>query len=186
VPLYTRPYLCVFHVLQAWLLKVQEKLKNKSLFKEAFGCLHALMSLRTNGRYEERKQAVQQQLEQFKAAYTAKGEHALLHTSLSIGSRRRTCGWCRVYRQNLLRLNCTLEDQPQSYIDHGRVLPFCDSRLKTPTHFKTLISLGSSAPRPGAPIRNFMVYVLGHKGTMAQGTKAQPTTGNNPLQIRKT
>jgi hypothetical protein len=73
----------------------------------------------------------------------------------------------------LLRSNCTLEDQPQSYIDQGRVLPFRDARLQTLTHFKTLISLGSSAPRPGAPIGNFMVSVLGHKGTMAQGTRAQ-------------
>jgi hypothetical protein len=53
-------YLCVFHVLQAWLLKVREKLKKKSLFKKAFGCLHALVYLRTNGCYEERMQAVQQ------------------------------------------------------------------------------------------------------------------------------
>jgi hypothetical protein len=83
---------------------------------------------------------------------------------------------CKVYRQILLILNCALEDQPQSYIDQGRVLPFRDSRLKTPTHFKTLISLGSSAPRPGAPIGNFMVYVLGHKGTMAQGTRHKGTT----------
>jgi hypothetical protein len=72
-----------------------------------------------------------------------------------------------------LRLNCTHEDQPQPYIDQGRVLPFRDSRLKTPTHFKTLISLESCAPRPGAPIGIFMVYILGHKGTMAQGTRAQ-------------
>jgi hypothetical protein len=81
----------------------------------------------------------------------------------------------------LLRLNCTLEDQPQSYIDQSRVFPFRDSRLKTPTHFKTLISLGNSAPRPGAPIGNFMVYVLGHngsrhKGTMAHGTRHKGTT----------
>jgi hypothetical protein len=34
--------------------------------------------LRTNGCYEERMQAVQQQLQEFKAAYTAKGEHALV------------------------------------------------------------------------------------------------------------
>jgi hypothetical protein len=95
-------------------------------------------------------------------------------------------GWCKVYGQNLLRFNCTLEDQPQSYIDQGRVLPFRDSRLKTPTHFKTLISLDRSAPRPGAPIRKFMVYVLGYRGTLAQGTKAQPTIGNNPLKIKKT
>jgi hypothetical protein len=27
-----------------------------------------------------------------------------------------------------------------------------------------------------------MGFVLGHKGTMAQGTKAQPTLGNNPFQ----
>jgi hypothetical protein len=96
----------------------------------------------------------------------------------------------------LLRLNCTLEDQPQSYIDQGRVLPFRDARLQTPTHFKTLISLGSSAPRLGDPIGNFMVHVLGHngsrhkgtiaQGTIAQGTMAQPTMGNNPLKIRKT
>jgi hypothetical protein len=71
-------YLCVLHVLQAWLLKVWEKLKDKNLFKEAFGSLHALVYLRTNVRYEEPKQAVQQQLEQFKAAYTAKGEHSLV------------------------------------------------------------------------------------------------------------
>jgi hypothetical protein len=64
----------------------------------------------------------------------------------------------KVCGQSFLRLNCTLEDQPQSCIDQGRVLPFRDSRFKTPTHFKTLIALGSSAPRPGAPFRNFMVY----------------------------
>jgi hypothetical protein len=76
----------------------------------------------------------------------------------------------KVYGQKLLRLNRSLKDKPQSNIDLSRVLPFRDSRLKTPTHFKTLISLGSSAPRPGAPIGNLMLYALGHKGTMAQGT----------------
>jgi hypothetical protein len=71
------------------------------------------------------------------------------------------------YGLEILRLNFPLEDQPQSYYVAGqcRVLTFRDSRLTTPTHFKTLISLGSSAPRPGAPIRNFMVYVLGHEGS---------------------
>jgi hypothetical protein len=48
--------------------------------------------------------------------------------------------------------------------------------MNAPTNFKTLISLGCSAPRPGAPIRNFMVYILGHKGTMAQGTRHKGTT----------
>jgi hypothetical protein len=60
------------------LLKVREKVKHKSLFKEAFGSLHALVYLRINGRYEERMQAVQQQLNQFEAVYAAKGEHALV------------------------------------------------------------------------------------------------------------
>jgi hypothetical protein len=54
--------------------------------------------------------------------------------------------FCKVYKKSLLSLNRTREDQPQSYIDECRVLPFRDSRLKAPTHFKTLISLGSSAP----------------------------------------
>jgi hypothetical protein len=99
---------------------------------------------------------------------------SLLGAPLGSGCRRDGGGSlavCKVYGQSLLRLNCTLEDQPQSYVDQGRVLSFRDSRLKTPTHLKTLISLGSSAPRPGAPIRNFMVYVLGGIGTMAQGTR---------------
>jgi hypothetical protein len=54
-------------------------------------------------------------------------------------------GQCTVYGQNLLK-------------------PFRGSRLNAPTHFNTLISLESYAQNPGAPIRNFTVFILGQKG----------------------
>jgi hypothetical protein len=67
------------------LLKVQEKLKDKTCSKRQLKLLwtiklqslQALVYLLTNGPYEGHMQSVQQQLNHFMAAYTAKGKHAL-------------------------------------------------------------------------------------------------------------
>jgi hypothetical protein len=60
------------------LVKVREKLHDKSLFQEAFQSLHDIVYLKTQGSYEERIQAVQQELEQFKATYARKEEDDLV------------------------------------------------------------------------------------------------------------
>jgi hypothetical protein len=62
-------FLCVFHVLQAWLLQVRNKLRDKGRFKEAFDALYNILYLRATGTFLERSAAVDQSIADFKQAF---------------------------------------------------------------------------------------------------------------------
>jgi hypothetical protein len=46
-------FLCVFHVLEAWLVQLRQKLDEKKCFEEAFQKLHAIMYEDLEGTREE-------------------------------------------------------------------------------------------------------------------------------------
>jgi hypothetical protein len=61
-------FLCAFHVLQAWLLKVRSKLRNNLVFEEAFNMLHSLVYIRAPGTHEDSVLLLDARIVAFKAA----------------------------------------------------------------------------------------------------------------------
>jgi hypothetical protein len=62
-------FLCVFHVLQAWLLQIRNKLRDKGRLKEAFDALYNILYLRAIGTFLERCAAVDQAIADFKQVF---------------------------------------------------------------------------------------------------------------------
>jgi hypothetical protein len=62
-------FLCLFHVLQAWLLKVRIKLRNKSRFEEAFNMLYSLVYIHAPGTHEDSVLLLEARIVAFKAAF---------------------------------------------------------------------------------------------------------------------
>jgi hypothetical protein len=62
-------FLCLFYVLQAWLLKVRIKLRNKSRFEEAFNMLYSLLYTPATGTHDDRMKLLEARIAVFKAAF---------------------------------------------------------------------------------------------------------------------
>jgi hypothetical protein len=56
-------------VLQAWLLKVRSKLRNKLVFEKAFNMLHSLVYIRAPGTHEDSVLLLDARIVAFKAAF---------------------------------------------------------------------------------------------------------------------
>jgi hypothetical protein len=74
----TKVFLCLFHVLKAWLENLRRKMINKSRFREAFETLKSIVYWRKPGASDEEKRSeIDRLIDEFRETFKAEG--SLLH-----------------------------------------------------------------------------------------------------------